>query len=160
MGIFSVSPDLENLILAELHQLRIQVEQRRSIIERSLQGSVDLENIDALSALLHATYTAMERVLLHIAKREGEYEAVRAKAFMWHVALLNTLAMPTDKRPAVVSELLYNSLREYLGFRHVFRHAYLDEIQWNKMRGLVENLFRVVALFESEVTTFLKQNFR
>ena len=118
---------------------------------------VELESLDALSALLHSSYTPMERILVHIAKRGGEYEAVQSKAFMWHSVLLNTLAVPTDKRPAVISEELHHHLKEYLGFRHVFRHAYLHELQWSRMRGLVENLNKVITLFESEITAHLRK---
>ncbi len=156
MEIFCVSHDLDRLIRAELKQIRMLVESRRSLIERSLTGSVEIEHLDALSALLHSVYTAMERIMVHVAKREGEYEAIHAKAFMWHSMLLNTLAAPADKRPAVISEALHNHLKEYLGFRHVFRHAYLHELQWNKMRGLVEELLDVIALFESEILAFLR----
>jgi hypothetical protein len=152
-----VSHDLDALIAAELQQLRMLIEPRRPLIERSLRGPVELESLDALSALLHSAYTAMERILVHMAKRGSEYETVQAKVFMWHSVLLNTLAAPTDKRPAIITEELHDHLKAYLGFRHVFRHAYLHELQWNKMRGLVENLDEVIGLFESEITAHLER---
>jgi len=137
-----VSHDLDSMIAAEFEQLRMLVDPRRPLMERSLRGPVELESLDALSALLHSSYTAMERILVHIAKRGWEYEAVQSKAFMWHSVLLSTLAAPTDKRPAVISEELHRHLKEYLGFRHVFRHAYLHELQWSKMRGLWKTSMR------------------
>lgn len=124
-----MSHDYDKLIVAELAQIRLLVEQRRAIVERCLKDSADTESLDALSALLHSVYTAMERVLVHVAKREGEYEAIQSRAFMWHACLLNTLASPTVERPAVISERLYGPLQEYLDFRHVFRHAYLHELK-------------------------------
>ena len=148
--------DLDWLIAAELEQLRTLVQTRRPLLERTLGGAVELESLDALSALLHSSYTAMERILVHIAKREGEYEAVQNQPFLWHSALLSRLAAPTDARPAVIGEALHNDLKGYLGFRHVFRHAYLQELQWNKMRGLVENLERVISVFESEIGDYLE----
>lgn len=151
-----MSHDFDSLIAAEFQQLRMLVEPRRPLIERSLRGPVEIESLDALSALLHSSYTAMERILVHIAKREGEYEAIQSRASMWHSALLNTLAAPTDRRPAVISEELLNRLRDYLGFRHVFRHAYLHELQWRRMHGLVADLDKVVVQFESEIGAFLK----
>lgn len=157
METFFVSHDLDDLIAAELLQLHLLVEPRRPLIVRSLRGPVELETLDALSALLHSFYTAVERILVHIAKREGVYKAIQSRAFIWHSVLLNTIAEDTDKHPAVISEELHNHLKEYLGFRHVFRHAYLHELQWSKMRRLVEKLAKVLVMFESEIGAYLKR---
>jgi hypothetical protein len=155
MEIFCVSHDLNLLIASELKQLDMLIEPRRPLIARSLSGTASMEDLDALSALLHSVYTSMERIMTHIAKNEGVHEKLRSKAFMWHTALLSSLASSTDDRPAIVSEELHVHLNEYLGFRHVFRHAYLHELQWSKMRPLVENLESVVQLFQSEVSNYL-----
>ncbi len=152
-----MSHDLKLLIAAELRQLSLLIEPRRSLIERSMLGPVSTEDVDALSALLHSAYTAMERVMTHIAKYEGNYDGLRSQSFMWHSALLNLLAAPTDNRSSIISEPLYARLKEYLGFRHVFRHAYLHELQWSKMHGLVQNLESVIIVFESEVTGYLEK---
>jgi len=123
-----VSHDLNLLIASELRQLSLLIEPRRPLIARSMGGSVSLEDIDALSALLHSAYTAMERIMTHAAKKEGIHEELRSKAFMWHTALLNILAASDGNRPAVISKELRAHLNEYLGFRHVFRHAYIAGI--------------------------------
>lgn len=157
MGTFCVSHDLKHLITAELRQLDMLIAPRRPLIARSLSGSAALEDLDALAALLHSAYTAMERIMTHIAKNEGIYEDLRSKASIWHSALLSTLAAPIDKEPAVISAELYRQLNEYLGFRHVFRHAYLHELQWSKMRLLVENLEKVIQLFETEIANYLQR---
>ena len=150
-----MSHELNLLIASELKQLDMLIEPRRPLIARSLNASPSMEDLDALSALLHSAYTSMERIMTHIAGNQGVHEAMRSKAFMWHTALLNALATSTDDRPAVISDELRIHLNEYLGFRHVFRHAYLHELQWSKMRPLVENLENVVQLFQSEVKDHL-----
>lgn len=150
-----MSHSLDDLIAAELRQLHLLIEPRRPLIARSLHGHVELETLDALSALLHAFYTAIERILLHIAKREGIYDAIQSKASLWHSVLLTTIADDTEKRRAIISAELHHHLKEYLGFRHVFRHAYLHELKWTKMRGLVENLDKVLGMFENEIDAYL-----
>lgn len=150
-----MSHDLKLLIVAELRQLNLLIESRRPLIERSLRGPASTDDLDALSALLHSSYTAMERIMTHIAKNEGMYESLYSQSFMWHAALLNQMAASMDNRPAIISEDLYAHLKEYLGFRHVFRHAYLHELQWSKMHALVQNLEAVISTFESEVGQYL-----
>ncbi len=157
METFCVSHELSLLIASELRQINMLIGPRRALIARSISGSVSLEDIDALSALLHSAYTAMERIMTHVAKKEGVHEDLRSKAFMWHTALLSALATSTDSRPRVISEGLYIQLNEYLGFRHVFRHAYLHELQWSKMHPLVENLESVIHQFQSEINDYLRK---
>lgn len=153
-----MSHDMNLLIASELEQLNMLVETRRPLVERSIRGDVSLESLDALSALLHSAYTAMERIMTHVAKKEGIYEELRSRAYMWHTALLNALSPPDADQPGIISEALRGHLSEYLGFRHVFRHAYLHELQWGKMRPLVENLEPVVRMFESEINDYLRKH--
>ena len=136
MGTSIVSRDLDRLIEVEFQQLRMLTNRRRFLVERSLRGPVDLETMDALSALLHSTYTAVERIMLHVLARQSEVDLVHRDSAMWHARLLNVMATASTQRPAILSALLHSRLKEYLGFRHVFRHAYLHELQWEKMRGL------------------------
>ena len=100
----------------------------------------------------------MERILAHIARNEGVDEALHSKSFMWHTALLNALANPIGGWPPVLSMELHADLKEYLSFRHLFRHAYLHELQWSKMRPLVENLEKVVLSFTFEINSHLSRH--
>lgn len=50
-----MSNDLDGLIAAELRQLRLLIDSRRPCIMRSLEGNTELETLDALAALLHAS---------------------------------------------------------------------------------------------------------
>ncbi len=100
----------------------------------------------------------MERILTHVAKNEGADADLRSKSFMWHTALLNTLANPIGGRPAILSKELHVSLGEYLSFRHLFRHAYLHELQWSKMRTLVEDLEKVILSFTCEINNYVSRH--
>lgn len=60
-----------------------------------------------------------------------------------------------DVRPRVISENLYKTLLDYKNFRHFFRHAYLFELDWNKMRELVEDFEKNIDQFEMEIRKFI-----
>ena len=47
-------------------------------------------------------------------------------------------------------------LREYLGFRHLFRKRYGFELDWVKMKRLLLNMTRVFHLLEEETKVFFK----
>jgi hypothetical protein len=63
---------------------------------------------------------------------------------------------PTAHRPAVLSEELYDSLNEYLRFRHVFRNAYCFDLDWEKMSPLVLRLEETWQKLEESLDVFLK----
>ena len=60
-----------------------------------------------------------------------------------HQELLHQKASENGKRNEIISEDLYFKLREYVTFRHFYRHAYSFQLNWNKMKPLVENIFNV-----------------
>jgi len=45
-------------------------------------------------------------------------------------------------------------LREYLRFRHFFRHAYGYTLEWNKMQWKVVSIAETLALLREELQDF------
>jgi hypothetical protein len=75
---------------------------------------------------------------------------------LWHAELLDSMARRTASRPPVISEALRHTLKGYLDFRHVFRHAYSFELHWNKMLPLVLDVEKTLRQLEDELERFLK----
>ena len=53
------------------------------------------------------------------------------------------MASENSKRDEVIDEKLYIKLREYATFRHFYRHAYSFQLNWKKMKPLIDNIFEV-----------------
>jgi hypothetical protein len=66
------------------------------------------------------------------------------------------MSQPTPDRPAVISEALRVRLSAYLGFRHVFRHAYSFQLEWEKMRELVIDSQNTWQEVEAELDQFFQ----
>ena len=76
----------------------------------------------------------------------------------WHSALLKRMLLEIeDVRPKVISKDLFKRLLDYKNFRHFFRNAYLFELDWDKMKGLVNDFEKTVGLFEMEIQKFIQQ---
>lgn len=107
----------------------------------------------ALALTLHHVYTATEQALLRIAKA---FDRAPYTGSDWHRDLLRNMAAPLPGvRPAVISPDLRRVLDEYRGFRHVVRHGYDYELDWHRMRHLVERLPEVAAAVAKELEAFL-----
>jgi hypothetical protein len=60
-----------------------------------------------------------------------------------HKILLNEMTQSFPNRKVTLSEELYIKLIEYMGYRHMYRHAYSFEIKWSKMKHLVDDMYNV-----------------
>ena len=58
-------------------------------------------------------------------------------------------------RPAVIDEELYRLLEDFRGFRHVFRHSYSFELDWEKERLVARKRRRTAAMLRDQVEEFL-----
>ena len=60
-------------------------------------------------------------------------------------------------RPNSISEESYQILNELRGFRQVFRHAYLTELDVNRIILLAEKTLTLRKIFEKDLERFKKE---
>ena len=130
--------ELENLqrLNNEMQQLLEEIGDRPNFIAIRAAGSI-----------LHDFYSGVEKIFERIALNidhnfpEGEN---------WHMELLLQMTKPYQGlRGPIISEGLYNDLKEYLRFRHLFRHIYGFEINWDRFGGLcviLEDIFKQLLI--------------
>ena len=109
-------------------------------------------SLRAGGSILHDFYTGVEKILEDIAKEVDRRVPIGEG---WHSELLHqmTLDIP-GLRPPVISLNTEKRLREYLGFRHLFRKRYGFELEWGKMRRLLLNMPKMISSVEGEIKTF------
>jgi len=137
-----VELELLNFLMKEFHDL---VEKCRT------QDPTTVENV-ALAALLHSFYNGIENIFKRVSV---EVDGSHPRGEFWHSELLKAMTQATASRPAVISEGLRNTLRDYLDFRHRFRHAYPFELKWNRMAPLVLAAENTLKQLEVELEHFL-----
>ncbi len=76
----------------------------------------------------------------------------------WHKDLADSMAVPNNHRPAVISEELLAQLKRYLFFRHAFRNLYTFDLEWEKVKPLVANCKTVLDKFQKEIRAFFQAN--
>ena len=106
----------------------------------------------ALAAILHAFYNGVANIFKRVAVAVN---GGPPRGPFWHAELIEAMATAKPNRPALLSEILSETLQEYLDFRHVFRQAYSFELRWDKMKHLVLGLHEVLRRLEHELDPFL-----
>lgn len=145
---------LKKQIRVEWEMLNLLMNRHPALIEKCrTQAPSDVE-IDALAAFLHGFYTGVENIFKRVSVAVDN-DPPRGEA--WHSSLLNRMACATQGRPAVISEDLRKSLKGYLDFRHMFRHAYTVELQWRRMAPLVFQAQSDFHRLETELRQFLSK---
>jgi hypothetical protein len=125
-------------------------------LDKEKNGLIKMEpssfTMRAGGSILHDFYTGIEKIFENIAK---EVDRRVPTGVEWHSELIHqmTLEIP-GLRPPILSAATAKKLREYLGFRHLFRKRYGFELDWKKMEGLLQNVPEVLALLEKDIGNF------
>lgn len=112
----------------------------------------DLFDMTVLGSVLHSFYNGLENIFEIIAKNIDESVPTGNKS---HQELLHQMASENSERKEVLKEDLYIKLREYATFRHFYRHTYSFQLNWDKMKPLVENVFPIWKEVKESLNSFI-----
>ncbi len=136
----------------ELAQIEQLLEVYADLFTRVQQRPPDLVEITAVASVLHSFYNGLENIFLAIAKGCDHQVPTGAQ---WHRDLLAQMMQVTEHRSRVLSAALTQKLRNYLGFRHVYRHSYAFFLEWTELRELVTALPAIWMQMKAELALFL-----
>lgn len=145
-------PDLKEEIELELAQLRQLFDVFAVVRKKTESGEPDGVEMAALASFLHSFYNGVENISKRVAVH---LDGGPPRGETWHSLLLDSVARASEGRPAVISEKLCKTLRDYLDFRHFFRHAYLFQLKWERMAPLVHAADDTFRQLEQELERFL-----
>jgi len=150
---------LQAEIESDLADLARVVEEIREMVQ-ALPSQEEPSHKDkaALGAYLHSFYNGVENVLKRVAQ---EIDRSVPTGEGWHRALLRRMAAEVPGvRSAVLRSDTVAALEPYLGFRHFFRHSYTFEIDWEKLKPLVERVTEVSQGFRQDLEAFFADQLR
>jgi len=147
------TPALKTLIEDELVTLERVVESTEEALA-SLSEDPGQFELHGLAAYLHQFYTGVESILERIAVGLGEG---LPRGEHWHADLLSQMAEErAGERPVMIDEPLRARLKDYLDFRHFFRHAYGYTLEWNHLRWKAENLPDTLTMLRDQLRLFFE----
>jgi len=149
-----VWPELKEEIELELAQLQRLMNEFAELRKKVKHTNPDTIELVALAGFLHTFYTGVENIFKRVVVQLDKEMSDRA---FWHSQLLERMAQPSANHPPVISEKMRDILRQYLNFRHVFRHAYSFELQWTKMAPLVSEASGAFELLQADLKKFFQE---
>ena len=141
---------LKLYIKDEINKLELLDKEKNALLKKRPSNYV----IRAGGSILHDFYTGIEKIFESIAK---EIDNRLPRGEEWHIELLHqmTLNIP-GLRMQVISANTEKKLREYLGFRHLFRKRYGFELDWQNLKKLLLGMYQIRTNLENEIGKFFE----
>jgi HepT-like protein len=143
---------LRKQIAVEREQLHQLLKTYRPILEKCAASPPSEIEISGLAALLNSFYNGVENIFKRVSVELGD---PLPEGESWHKELLDGMAEATSRRKAAISGALRGRLKEYMEFRHFFRHAYIFTLRWDRIRPLVLGCEETLRQLELELDSFL-----
>jgi predicted nucleotidyltransferase len=123
---------LQALVEDELVALSRVAQEMEELLASCAQPPTRTE-LRAVASMLHEFYNGVERMFERIAVSLGE-----------------------GVRPVVIDEPLRARLKDYLDFRHFFRHAYGYTLEWSQLRWKAEFLSETLRMLRDQMRLFFE----
>ncbi len=144
---------LKEEIAVELRNLERLSGEMEEIINR-FKDEPDFVETRAAGSILHDFYCGVEKILERIAI---QIDGGLPKGEDWHTELLLQMAHPVPGvRRAVINQSLLEKLKEYLRFRHLFRHIYGFELKWDRFKDLALALSATLREFKISLSEIVE----
>ena len=142
---------LKKEIEIELRNLERLVKEMREVTNR-FADKPDFIETRAAGSILHDFYSGVEKIFERISVH---IDGGLPKGEDWHTELLLQMARSVEGiRDAVISTDLLEKFKEYLRFRHLFRHIYGFELKWERFKDLSLSLSTVLSEFKDKLERF------
>jgi len=115
----------------------------------------DFVEASAAGLFLQSVYNGIESIVLLIFKSIGEDIPNDAQ---WHKSLFEKTFESNEKRTKIFQNEYKEQLSEYLTFRHFIRHAYGSEIDWKRLKPLINGAKEMWKIVEKDIKQFIENN--
>lgn len=114
----------------------------------------DEDELILIAYRLHNLYSAFENIFLNIARA---FENQIDIAGRWHTQLLERMRLDLlPLRPRVIDKPTHRALDELLRFRHLFRHAYTDQLDPDRLRLVLQQAKQLRKIYRPQLEAFLE----
>lgn len=137
----------------EISKIDTLVSKSSLLLTKCQNTEPDFFDLNAAGSILHSFYNGLESIFKLIHKAS---DGIPLTSTMWHSELFHSMFIQTEKRKAVLSQDLEEPLKEYLGFRHVFRHSYGYELDWERLSPLFSGMTEIWQKVKTCFVEFMK----
>ena len=113
----------------------------------------DFIEASAAGSFLQSFYNGIESVIILIFKGIGDNIP---NDLQWHKKLFEKAFESTENRPILFRKEYKEQLVGYLSFRHFFRHSYGFEIDWRRLKPLINEVEEIWKVLKKDINEYIK----
>jgi len=139
-------------VLFEIEQVDEHINASRQLVDLCKIREPNYTEKYGAAMVLHSFYNGIENIMLLIVKG---YDREFYNGMQWHKDLLAKAFEGTENRTPIFRKELYDSLKDYLMFRHLVRHLYGFQLEWRQMKDKLFNMDTVWKDVKEDINTFI-----
>jgi uncharacterized protein YutE (UPF0331/DUF86 family) len=147
--------NLKEKIMHEISRIDNLFDNGKPLLDLCRSKEPDFIESSAAALLLHSFYNGIESTVLMILKNIGEDIP---QSPQWHKELFEKTFEATEKRTMIFRKEYKEQLVEYLTFRHFIRHTYGTDIDWKRLKPLIDHAEEVWKLIKKDMRQFVEDN--
>ena len=109
----------------------------------------------AAAQVLHSFYNGVESIIVLFIKYMDEKVP---NDFKWHKTLFEMAFGINSKNVRIIRDDIKKNLEKYLLFRHLIRHSYGSELNWNEMGPLINKILDIWEILKTDFRIFIDNN--
>jgi hypothetical protein len=150
-----LNDNLKEKIENEIARINKLFDSGKPLLDLCRLKEPDFIESSAAALFLHSFYNGIESIILLIFKNIGENIP---NNLQWHKELFEKTFEPNDKRTIIFRNEYKEQFVEYLSFRHYIRHSYGSELEWKRLKPLINNAEDLWKIIENDIKQFIKNN--
>jgi hypothetical protein len=150
-----LNDNLKEKIKNEIARINKLFDNGKPLLDLCRLKEPDFIESSAAALFLHSFYNGIESIILLIFKNIGENIP---NNLQWHKELFEKAFVPNDKRTIIFRNEYKEQSVEYLSFRHYIRHSYGSELDWKRLKPLINNAEYLWKIIEKDIKQFIENN--
>jgi len=143
-----VAKELKDLLKVEIENLQRLTDEMGQLLTNTGEKKNFIE-VRAAGSILHDFYSGIEKIFERVALAVDKN---LPEGVDWHKELLFQMTRPLEGiRDKIISEDLLQKLKEFLRFRHLFRHIYGFELKWERISPLCLDMKNILNELKHEI---------
>jgi len=139
----SHNENLNEKIEFEFDQIDKELEILVQLRDKNKKQELDNIEIRAAASTLHSIYNGIEKIIIFLCE---DRNITLIEHSNWHSQLLKV-----SEENGIISEKIEERLRDLMGFRHFYRHAYGFMLEINLIEPLLNDVPEVIKEIKEEI---------
>jgi len=139
----------------EIARIEKLLEDVKPLLDLCKLKEPDIIEISAAAQVLHSFYNGVESIIVLLFKHMNEK---LPNDMRWHKTLLEMAFGSNSQNKKIFNSDIKKKLDDYLSFRHLIRHSYSSELEWEIMGPLINDIDDIWKMIKNDFHEYISNS--